>query len=237
MVSGKKPGFTAHYGFLGAGETQIELISPVSGDSPYAPFLREHGEGLHHLAFVVASIDKQIEKLDQAGQPCTVSDLAAAAGVSRTFLRYFDTKEEAVLGALDPKGELIAGALRERPAPEDIWAALRRSLDPLIDECRQDPAGSLNLARLIGLSTVLRSGHLDKQRRWRGLLAAAIAGRLGVDEATDLRPAVYAAATLEALQIATSQWVASDGQLDLIALVDEAAGLLKPASRGAAPRN
>src|ERR1700733_13743286 len=69
----------------------------------------------------------------------TVSDLAAVAGVSRsTFLRYFDTKEDAVLGALDPKGELIAGALRKRPASEDIWAALRRSLDPLIDEYRQD---------------------------------------------------------------------------------------------------
>jgi len=77
----------------------------------------------------------------------------------------------------------------------------------------------------------LRSGHLDKQQRWRGLLAAAIAERLRVDEAADLRPAVYAAATLEALQIATARWVASDGQLDLIALVDEATGLLAPASR------
>jgi hypothetical protein len=71
------------------------------------------------------------------------------------------------------------------------------------------------------------------QRRWRGLLAAAIAGRLGVDEATDLRPAVYAAATLEALQIATDRWVASDGQLDLITLVDQATGLLEPASDSA----
>lgn len=55
---------TAHYGFLCAGQTQIELISPVSGDSPYATFLRERGQALHHLAFVVGSISKQIEKLD-----------------------------------------------------------------------------------------------------------------------------------------------------------------------------
>jgi AcrR family transcriptional regulator len=170
--------------------------------------------------------------LSHGFEQVTVSDLALAAGVSRsTFLRYFDTKEDAVLGALDPKGELIANALRERPGSEHIWAALRRSLDPLIDEYRQDPAGALNLARLVGQSTALRSGHLDKQRRWRGLLAVAIAERLGVDEATDLRPAVYATATLEALQIATDRWVASDGQLDLIALVDEATGLLTPASR------
>ena len=175
--------------------------------------------------------------LNRGFDDVTVSDLAVAAGVSRsTFLRYFDTKEEAVLGALDPKGELIASALRERPGSEHIWAALRRSLDPLIDKYRQDPAAALNLARLIGQSTALRSGHLEKQRRWRGLLATAIAGRLGADEATDLRPAVYAAATLEALQIATDHWVASSGQLDLIALVDETTGLLTPANRSAAPR-
>jgi AcrR family transcriptional regulator len=170
--------------------------------------------------------------LGRGFEQVTVNDLAAAAGVSRsTFLRYFDTKEDAVLGALDPRGELIASALRDRPRSEHIWAALRRSLDPLIDEYRQDPASALNLARLIGQSTALRSGHLDKQQRWRGLLAAAIAERLGVDEEGDLRPAVYAAATLEALEIATARWVASDGRLDLIALVDEATSLLTPASR------
>jgi hypothetical protein len=38
-------------------------------------------------------------------------------------------------------------------------------------------------------------------------------------------------ATLEALQIATDRWVASDGQLDLIALLDGATSLLTPASR------
>jgi AcrR family transcriptional regulator len=175
--------------------------------------------------------------LSRGFEQVTVSDLAAAAGVSRsTFLRYFDTKEDAVLGAVDPKGELIASALRERPGSEHIWAALRRSLDPLIDEYRADPAGALNLARLIGQSTALRSGHLGKQRRWRDLLAGAIAERLGVDEGTDLRPAVYAAATLEALQIATDRWVASDGQLDLTALVDETTGLLTPASHKRAAR-
>jgi hypothetical protein len=38
---------------------------------------------LHHLAFVVASIDKQIEKLDQAGQPCAVTTNAEVPGLLR----------------------------------------------------------------------------------------------------------------------------------------------------------
>ncbi|WP_256966377.1 TetR/AcrR family transcriptional regulator, partial [Streptomyces griseiscabiei] len=45
----------------------------------------------------------------------TLDDLASAAGVSRsTFLRYFGTKEDAVLGAFDAHGTWVADALRAR---------------------------------------------------------------------------------------------------------------------------
>lgn len=34
------------------GGVEIELLQPVSGDSPYSDFIKEHGEGIHHIAIV-----------------------------------------------------------------------------------------------------------------------------------------------------------------------------------------
>ena len=48
------------------GETRIELLQPL-GDGPLASFLEKRGEGLHHLAVEVADIDKELQRLREAG--------------------------------------------------------------------------------------------------------------------------------------------------------------------------
>jgi AcrR family transcriptional regulator len=159
----------------------------------------------------------------------TITDAAEAAGVSRsTFLRYFATKEDAVLCALEPRGETIAAALRARPAGEDAWTALRRALDPLIAETRDDPAAALALAKLISQSPALRNAHAEKQGQWRALLAEALADRLGLRADSDMRPALLAGAMLDALQVASDRWRESDGKPDLRVLADSAAEILTP---------
>lgn len=58
----------------------------------------------------------------------TATEVAAAAGISRaSFFRYFDSKEDAVFVAQEEMGANVAAALRERPAGEDAWTALRRA--------------------------------------------------------------------------------------------------------------
>ncbi|RKX44135.1 MAG: glyoxalase, partial [Thermotogae bacterium] len=43
------------------GKVQWELIEPKDDKSIYAEFLREHGEGLHHVALAVEDYDKAME--------------------------------------------------------------------------------------------------------------------------------------------------------------------------------
>ncbi|TLQ48718.1 TetR family transcriptional regulator [Streptomyces marianii] len=159
----------------------------------------------------------------------TVNDLAAAAGVSRsTFLRYFGTKEDAVLSAFDTHGERIAEALRVRPAAEGDLRALRAAMDVVVGPYRQDPEGALALARLVRETPALCARQLERQRTWHPLLEQALAERAGPSGASALARSVKAAAALDCLNIAVDHWTASDGVLDLIALLDGAFAALSP---------
>ncbi|WP_306213415.1 acyl-CoA-like ligand-binding transcription factor [Actinoplanes sp. RD1] len=152
----------------------------------------------------------------------TVNDVAEAAGVSRsTFLRYFGTKEEAVLSTSDEHEAEVAEALRKRPATEDDWTALRRSLDPVLRHYGHDPATALLLAQLIAETPALRARNLERQANLRPVLAAIVAERSGAPSDA-IRPAVLAATALICLSIAVDQWTASKGERDLPGLLDQA---------------
>ncbi|BCB88769.1 TetR/AcrR family transcriptional regulator [Phytohabitans suffuscus] len=153
----------------------------------------------------------------------TVNDLAEAAGVSRsTFLRYFASKEDAVLGAFDAQGEQLADAVRARPAAEDDWTALRRALDTVLAPYHQDPADALATTRLVLQTPALCARQLEQQHSWRPVLAQALADRTAHPETVSLTMSVKAAAALDCLNVALDHWTASDGELDLVELIDEA---------------
>ena len=156
----------------------------------------------------------------------TVTDLAAAAGVSRsTFLRYFGSKEEAVLGALDAHGHQAADVLRARPADEDDWTALRHALNAIVEAYLQDPPSALALTRLVQDTPALCARRLEKQHDWHPTLTRALAERTG--RPATLTQSVRSAAALDCLNIALEHWAAADGQLDLVALLDEAFAALQ----------
>ncbi|WP_043932853.1 methylmalonyl-CoA epimerase [Bacillus sp. EB01] len=53
--------------FLDAGGTKLELLEPTSEDSPIAKHIEKRGEGIHHVALGVTSIQDRINDMKEAG--------------------------------------------------------------------------------------------------------------------------------------------------------------------------
>ena len=53
--------------FFKQGETKIELLESTDPDGVIAKFIEKKGEGLHHIAFAVADIEAEMERLKKEG--------------------------------------------------------------------------------------------------------------------------------------------------------------------------
>ena len=53
--------------FFQTGQTKIELLEATNPESPIAKFIEKKGEGIHHIAFEVADILTEMERLKSEG--------------------------------------------------------------------------------------------------------------------------------------------------------------------------
>jgi methylmalonyl-CoA/ethylmalonyl-CoA epimerase len=59
----------AKLAFIHMGQVDIELIEPVGEPSTWKEFLDAHGEGVHHIAFVIKGTDQVVAYLEGKGIP------------------------------------------------------------------------------------------------------------------------------------------------------------------------
>ena len=52
---------------LDVGENHVELVAPLSADTPVGKFIARQGPGLHHVAYQVQDIDAALESCRRAG--------------------------------------------------------------------------------------------------------------------------------------------------------------------------
>ena len=60
LMRGKPTSFALRIAFGALGGVLLELLEPLDDRSPHAEFRASHGEGLHHLAFLVPDFDEQL---------------------------------------------------------------------------------------------------------------------------------------------------------------------------------
>lgn len=167
---------------------------------------------------------------DQGFEQTTVDRIAAAAGMSsRTFSRYFESKEDVLVHMLAGAGAQLCTELGARPAGEPPALALRRALAPLTAFTAGHPSKALSVIRLILDTPPLHARFLERESHWEDDMTAILAERAGLDPRTDLRPALAVGVALTAFRTALRHWVDSNGTIDMNKLLDQAFTVITPA--------
>ncbi len=69
-----------------SGPIEIELIQVLEGESPHSEFLREKGQGLHHIRFTVTHLDEVLTEWAKAGIEPVWQHSVPKAGVSWAYV-------------------------------------------------------------------------------------------------------------------------------------------------------
>ncbi|MET7713400.1 TetR family transcriptional regulator [Streptomyces sp. NPDC005407] len=143
----------------------------------------------------------------------TVDEIADAVEVSqRTFFRYFANKEEAAFAVQQLAESHFIAAVRERPAQEGPFEALRNAVLGAWDTIGEAIEAIIPLDlhmrsyQLIESTPVLLAVHLRRSMEVEEEIARLIADREGLDVNTDPRPRVAVAAFSGVMRVTGRLW-------------------------------
>ncbi len=77
--------------FLQAGSVKLELLEALGPESPVSRFIERRGQGIHHLAFEVDSLDEEASRLEELGFTVIGEPRNGADGKRIVFLHPRDT--------------------------------------------------------------------------------------------------------------------------------------------------
>ena len=161
----------------------------------------------------------------------TVDEIAEAVEVSsRTFFRYFGSKED-VATSLQLRQFLdVYTALDSRPADEPVVTALRHACVEVLRGYEEGGADAFQfacVAQLLQDSPAVMARSLEMCTEQLDELARRVAARMGVDPVADPRPKLVAAVASAALQVAVHAWREDEPDEKISKLADRAFALLE----------
>ena len=157
--------------------------------------------------------------LEQGYEPVRLDDICAACEVSlRTFFRYFDAKEDLVLGRLRTHLALAEQLFTARPAAEQLIDSLHAVVRQVVEDYASEPDRELTRLRLVAATPALDAGlsgvFVDFERLVRRVAEARLPKR-----DRDRRARLVAAGAVAGFRVALQWWVDHGARPDLAGLV------------------
>ena len=178
--------------------------------------LREQKKALTRATIETKALERF---LAEGYEPVRLEDLCAECLVStRTFFRYFTSKEDLVLGRLRSHLDLASELFARRSADEPLLVSLRAVINETVADYAADPQRELARLRLVTTTPVLEAGLGRVFVGFDRLVRRFAAAQSKTDDnARD--PRLIAAATVAAFRVALELWVESDTSTDLADLI------------------
>jgi AcrR family transcriptional regulator len=153
----------------------------------------------------------------------TVEDIAAMADVSpRTFFNYFSSKEVAVVGG-DPELMIhVLGVLAARPVEEEPLLSLHAVLEEFATLLVQNRDVHVLRRKVLAENPGLLSRRAAAFDEFERVLIEGVRERMTPGTTSDADPALVVAVAVAAMKVSVEQWVASEGDTDLHALLQSA---------------
>jgi AcrR family transcriptional regulator len=156
-------------------------------------------------------INAALELCDKQGfEATTVEKICASIEIStRTFNRYFASKEDVVLAFEMEMHEEMLGLLDKQPTDLPIIAVLTNAYVALIENCRDrgDFHRFLQVHRCIEGSSALRARSLERSYLKEHSLGQAVAARIGVTDRADIRPRLAVTVWHSVMRTAVGEWL------------------------------
>jgi catechol 2,3-dioxygenase-like lactoylglutathione lyase family enzyme len=132
-IGGKPAEYSMKLALCNVGNTQWELIQPLSDNSDYVRFLKEHGEGIHHLAVAVEDVEKYLKFCDDLGLYPIQGGVWQCGGNTKFLYDYRDTRDDlkVILELHAPDADL------EMPQPDYIVPEGPMPRSPIFTDVRQ----------------------------------------------------------------------------------------------------
>jgi AcrR family transcriptional regulator len=163
----------------------------------------------------------------------TVEHIAAAAGISaRSFHRYFPSKEDAVVGDLEPLGVVVRDTFASRPADEHVWESLLISFSSLLTQLGLNDARGKRAMRVIASTRSLRARNLEKHLAWAEMLTPLVAARL--PDHAPLHAATLVQTSLVCLDVAMNAWSEDESMETSVSFLERTFAAVGPAGQGSA---
>jgi methylmalonyl-CoA epimerase len=128
---GDAPARGANVAMLATGGSYLEIIQPTVDTSPFAAFIEERGEGLHHVALWSSNVSAQVATLRDHGVALEDHEPRVGFTGRLSYLRP-EAFDGAILEVVEPEKALTPGPSPAHGTGENAWNARITRIDHVV---------------------------------------------------------------------------------------------------------